>query len=64
MAKTLKATLAREDRGIKSTSNKRGSDEPSGFEAESPEAQAALLRMFPYLREQHPELARSLGYSA
>lgn len=44
--------MHREDGPVKGTADKRGSDEPKGFEHESPEAQAALLRLFPYLRDQ------------
>jgi hypothetical protein len=34
----------------------------TGIEHESFEAQAVMLRMFPYLRDKHPELAREHGY--
>jgi hypothetical protein len=55
-------TVRNEDGPVKGTADKRGSDDPQGFEHESPEAQAALLRFFPYLRALHPESARANGY--
>lgn len=55
-------TIRNEDGPVRGTATKRGSDDPRGFEHESPEAQATMLRLFPYLRKQHAELARSLGY--
>jgi hypothetical protein len=55
-------TLRNEDGPVKGTADKRGSDDPRGIEHESFEAQTVILRMFPYLREKHPEIARAHGY--
>jgi len=55
-------TIANEDGPVPGTADKRGSGEPTGFEFESPAAQAALLQMFPYLIDKYPERARELGY--
>lgn len=54
--------MNREDGPVRGTATKRGSDEPRGFVHESFEAQAILLRLAPYLREQYPEIARQHGY--
>jgi hypothetical protein len=56
-------TIRNEDGPVRGTATKRGSDDVyRGIEHESFEAQATMFRMFPYLREQHPELARQHGY--
>lgn len=55
-------TIRNEDGPVRGTATKRGSDDPQGFEHESPEAQATLLRMAPYLRAKYPEIARAHGY--
>lgn len=55
-------SLKNEDGPVKGTATKRGSDDPRGFEHESFEAQAVLLRMAPHMRERYPEIAREHGY--
>lgn len=55
-------SIHHEDGPVKGTATKRGSDDPTGLEHESFEAQASLLRMFKYLRALHPEIARQHGY--
>jgi hypothetical protein len=63
MPRTVREEIAIEQRGVKGTADKRGSNEVYSFETEHPNAQAQILRMFPYMREKHPEIARSLGYN-
>jgi hypothetical protein len=54
MPRTVRGEIAAEQR--------LGQPAPFSIEDESHEAQATMFKMFPYLRDKHPELAREHGY--
>jgi hypothetical protein len=54
MPRTVRGEIAAEQR--------LGQPAPWRLEDDTFEAQAVMLRLFPYLREKHPEIARAHGY--